>query len=750
MGIAPEASSAVNAEPVGNLHARLEQRIFLPLAQLRRRGRLYLVLDAAVFLCLTLLGGGVVQMLLDWGLNLAVDQRGVLSAFITAVWMWMLYRRLLVPLLRTAVAAGDGPYGWTVGRGAGRYRSLSDRALALAVDRAHPELHDQIAAAVQFARGQVGAADANSPQLVRAVMEEACETASDVRFMAVLNHRRARQRVAELAGLMLGTVVAMAVIPDLAGTWFRRNWLLQEVVWPQQTTITPVGFDEHGRRRVPRGDELGIAATNAGRVPKSVELRWWTNSGRKGNEPMTLVGVSRWEASLGVLSEDVTFRIVGGDERTREYVVVAVDRPRVAHTVARITPPGYTGLASLTIEQQTVLELLAGSTLEIEAELNQPVESARFVGMDGEVGDCARVGPKRLRVSWDAPASGSYFFELTDRDGWTNGRPVRYTLKVVDDLPPVVHLELPDVGASIAPTAELPVEASFEDVYGLGGAALLVQRGDDPPIEVALEGFAPGRREFDVETMLAMGMFGVTPGERVRIWAESSDQDPKGPNVGRSEPVDLRVVTPTEFLAELAGRELELRREFERLISAQRGLTDALERLLPELPEEGVPPAPLGQRLTGLARRQDADAKSCLAMCQRFEQMLGEMRINKVARSGDERRIAERIVGPLERLAAGAMPDASAAMADLRHQINRDVVEALPGWQADILGRMRAVLANMLEWEGYREAVALLQEIIDAQTELRAETIEALQRQVEDILGLEEPLETVPDELPKP
>ncbi len=740
----------MSAEPVDSLQARLEWRIFSPLAQLRGRGRLYLALDGVVIVYLALLGGGLAQLLLDWGLKLGVDQRALLSAFITAFWLWMLYRRLLNPLMRTIVTAGRGAGRYTAGTETRRYSSLSDRSLALAVDRAHPELHDQIAAAVQFARGQVGAAEVNSPQLVRAVMDDACEAASDVHFMAVLNHRRARQRVAELAGLLLATGVAMAVMSDLAGTWFRRNWLLREVPWPQQTYITPIGFDENGHRRVPRGDELEIAATNTGRVPNSVELRWSTDSGRDGSEPMTLVGVSRWEVSLGLLSEDVVFRIVGGDERTREYVVKAVDRPRVVRTSARITPPAYIGLEALTIEQQTVLEMLTGSALDIDAELNQPVESARFVGTAGEVATCRRMGPKRVRVTWELPVSGSYSFELVDRDGWTNRQPVRYTLNVVPDLPPVVHLELPDVGKSITPTAELPVELSFEDTYGLSGVALLVQRGDDPPFDVVLDGFEPGRREFIVEPTLAVGSFGVTPGDRVRVWAEARDEDPRGPNVGRSEPVELRVVTPTDFLAELAGRELELRREFERLISVQRGLTDALERFLPELSEDGVPPAALGQRLAGLARRQDADAKKCLDISCRFEQMLHEMRINKVARTGDERRIGERIVAPLEKLGAGAMPEVSTAIADLRRQINRDVIEALPRWQANILRKMREILANMLEWEGYREAVALLQEIIDAQTEVRTETIEALQRQLEDILGLEEPLEDEPRDVPKP
>ncbi|MFQ5807316.1 MAG: DUF4175 family protein, partial [Phycisphaerae bacterium] len=701
--------------PVDSLQARLAQRIFSPLAQLRRRCRLYLALDGLVRFYLALMGASLAQLLLDWWLKLSVDQRAVLDLVIALFWLMTFYRHLLTPLLRP----------------------LSDRSLALAVDRAHPDFHDQIAAAVQFARGQVGTPDANSPQLVRAVMEDACEAAPRVPFMAVLDHRRAKQRAVELAGLLLTTLFAFFMMPDLTGTWLRRNWLLREVPWPQQTHITPIGFEE-GRRRMPRGEELEIAAVNRDRVPNSVELRWWTASGREGREPMTLIGVDRWEASLGLLLEDVFFRIVGGDERTRQYAVIAVERPRVIRTAVRITPPAYTGLDPVTLQQQTVLEVLQGSALEIDAQLNRPVASARFVGIRGRAAPCSPVGPNRIRVEWNDPVSGSYSFELVDRDGYTNRRPVRYTLKVVPDLPPEVGLELPAVGESITPPAELPIELSFVDTYGLGEVALYVQRADDPPFDVPLAGFVSGRCEFAVETSFAVTSLSAAPGDRVRIWAQASDQDPRGPNVGRTRPVGLRVVSPTDFLAELAGRELQVRREFERLISAQRGVKDALQRLLPELPDEGATPAALAQRLAGLARRQDAHAHSCLNVCRRFEQMLGEMRLNKVARSGDERRIGERIVAPLKKLGSDTMPVVSAVIAETRREVNRARVETLPDQQADILRQMGAILANMLEWEGYREAVALLQEIIAAQTDVRAATVQRLEQQLEAILGLDD------------
>ena len=323
----------------------------------------------------------------------------------------------------------------------------------------------------------------------------------------------------------------------------------------------------------------------------------------------------------------------------------------------------------------------------------------------------------------------------------SNRRPVRYTIKVVPDAPPNVQLELPSVGESITPTAELPARLTIDDNYGLGGVALRVQRGDEPAFDVPLEGFAAGRREFLVETFIAISTFHATPGDHLRVRAEASDLDPSGPNIGRAGPIELRVITPTDFLAELAARELELRREFERLLSAQRGLTDGLERLLPELAGADSPPPALAERFASLARRQDSHAATCLQLRQRFAQILDEMRINKVARSGDERRIGQHIITPLEKLGTSAMPSASARINELRGGAGADLAETLPAAQGEILRQMEAILANMLEWESYREVVVLLQEIIDIQAAVHAATVDNLEQQLDQILGLEEPTE---------
>lgn len=691
----------------------VRERLLQPLAAVRRRARLYLALEGLVRLALLAACCALVQLALDWTLKLSVDQRLVIDGLLLVMLGWFVLLRLVLPLLAP----------------------IDDRLLATALDRVHPEDHDRIATAVQFARGEVGSPESNSPQLIRLVLEEVCDAAPRLAFDRVLNHRRARHRAMELGGFVAVVALGAALLGDVFSTWFQRNWMLREVPWPQRTYIRPEGFDASGVRRAPRGDELRIDATVSGVVPPSTALLWSSASGARGRELMTVVGGRRLSASLGTLEDSLRFQIRGGDEETREYRVVAVDRPQVEKTIVTITPPAYAGQPAATLEQQTLIELLAGSTLEIEAFLNKPVARFAFVGSGGPVGECQAVEPQRIRMRWNEPVSGAYQFELADADGWTTRRPLRFVIKVQSDEPPQVRLKAEGVGEVATPSLEFALELSAKDGYGLGAVALRVQRGEDPPIETPVSGFQAGQREFQSSmTLEPAQLVNAAAGDRIRIWADASDSDPSGPNVGKSEPIDLRIVTVEEFLAEMARRELELRREFEHLISAQRGLKDGLDRLVPDLPA-GTPGAADVSRIIGLARRQDAQAGRCNSVARKFEQLLAEMRTSRVLRPGDDRRISERVAAPLRELGTRLVQTASRTIGELRDGASDARVAAAAAAQNELLRQMRQILSNMLQWEGYQEAIALLQDIIGQQHGLRAETLEAIQAELDAILG---------------
>ncbi len=692
--------------------------ILAPLARLRKKARLYVALDGVERLLVAILGAAAIQFILDRWLKLPLDQRALINVVITFVWLSVLYRRILLRVIQP----------------------ISDGLLAAAVDRANPDLHDKITTAVQFSGGQVGDAGANSPQLVESVIREACESAPKIRFDAVLNHAQAKSSTLRSIGLVVLGLLPLLIIPDIVRTWFQRNWLMQDVPWPQSTYLRPEHYGSGGRRAVPQGDPLEVVAQIDGESPDEIVIEWWTSSGQTGKETMILLsGERRAKVQLGPVGESVHFRLSGGDERTREYIAEPVERPSVVRTTVEIEPPAYTGLPASKLEQQTAIEMLRGSQLLISADLNKPVRSAKFVNPAGAETPCILETADRALVHWADPTPGTYEFKLVDTEGWENSRSVRYVIKVLPDQPPVVKLSLKDVGDAVTPKAEIAFDASFNDVYGLSKTAVFVQRNEDAPVAIPGADLPGKSREWQSEGRISLAGLAVTPGQRVRVWAEAADVDPAGPNVAKSQPVELRVLTPADFLAEMANRELELRQEFERLISEQNGLKAAVEQVLPTLPAVGPTPTQPGQRLAGLARRQEAHAARVLVVERGFDRILAEMRTSRVLRPAEERRISERIVTPLDRIGLEGMPAIAGQISELRRESEQAKAARLPVALSDLARRMKAVLADMLENEGFREAVALLQEIIQQQGDVHSATVDALSREIEAIIGIEEP-----------
>lgn len=719
--------------PLAPADADLRQRLLTPLAHVRQRCRLYLLLSGVRWLGLTLVITGLIQLGLDRWLRLSIDQRAALNVLITLVWLAIIYRKILLPLLRP----------------------LPDHLLARIVDQAYPELRDLFSTAVQLTPARHSARPtlsdsaieeqsiAHSPQLIARVRQEAADAALRVPFLDVLDHRRALQHGGELLALIVLVALAFEFMPKPMGTWFARNWLLQELAWPQATYIWPDGFGSTRTRRMPRGEPVDLTATVRGEVPLHAFVEWWTDSGRRGREGLTLVGETQFAATLGALSEDLHFRIEGGDEHTAAFTIAAVERPRLTGVTAIITPPAYTQLPPVTLEQQTTLELLEGGVLELDAQISKPLRSAAFEHREGGVPgavlayDNTEAGAT-LAVYWQAPISGTYTFALLDQDGLEDRNPVRFIVRVTPDRSPSVQMALPNVGDVVTAAAELPVELDCRDDYGLSAVDLRLQLGDG---EVSATPVLAEQFElvFAARQTVLVADAGVVPGDRLRVWAEAADIAPDGPNRTAAPPRLLRIVTPEEFLVELGRRELILRQEFERLVSAQRQLRVELVRLLDAWPDEMRLPSSAERRLADLSRTQSGQTARCRSVARDYERILAEMRINRVARSQEERRIGQLVIDPLLILADETLPAAAAAVEALRSDAGAAARSAAQQRQDQVLAQMEAILGNMLEWEGYREAVALLEEVISAQDEVREQTLEAMSQQLDHILDLEEP-----------
>ncbi len=418
-----------------------------------------------------------------------------------------------------------------------------------------------------------------------------------------------------------------------------------------------------------------------------------------------------------------------------------VDRPRVTDVVLGIAPPAYTHLEAFELRAgQTVAEALKGSRIRFRVRTNKPVRSAVLVrqssGKEQEVGP-ASPGADGMYLAEDQPDStASYYFRMLDATGLSNisdrSPPVRFSIRLLADKPPRVKMRIRGIGEMITPQAVLPIETDFADSYGLSEATLVhsLGRRDSKPIREPIAGLEPGSRSFVHNLEWPVSSHGASEGDRLTLHAAATDfDDISGPNVGESPPIVLRVVGREELLAELNRREQEYRLEFERLIRQQEELYANLLSLQDKNQQAGAP-AERARRFSQLARLQRDYGGRLNSQRLQFEQILSELRVNQLSSPTVEARLGGGVVEPLTVLSRTRITAAADAIDRLAREDTDESNMAARDLQASVLAEMQKILANMLKWEGFQEAVTLLREVLKMQGNLSEETQQRMEAEI--------------------
>lgn len=694
----------------------LDASLLRRLADVAARMRRYVVVQGVAWVCGFALAAFFLQFLFDYfARGMRWSMRAAMLLTILAAAGYFVWRLILAPL-GTRIGPAD---------------------VANLVERKHPGLSSHLVSAIRFATGEIGSAEANSPAMVASVIRRATESVRHTDFEGVLNPQGARRAGWGIAGMVVLCAAVTLVSPQMVGLWFARNVLLQENPWPRQTRLKVEAKD--GVLIGARGDDIIIMASADGVQPREVDLVFKTSAGDSGRETMVTIGnpdAYRYRYTVKNAQEDMTFHLRGGDDRTEDYSLRLVERPHIEESKMRFTPPSYTQLPPWELgDGQRAAQILPGTDVEIMARTNKPVVTAKLLAGEESTVEVQRNGDW-LRATLRPMDTQTYHFALTDEFGLEDRQPARFPLRVSKDDPPVVRMKLPAVGEMITSEAVLPFELEFTDAYGLAEAEIQYEISREGFVEksIALPDFAPQAQTFTTSLNWPVTAETLVPGERITLRAKAADfDDVSGPNRAQSPPVTLRVVTPDEFLAEMARREQEARMEFEKLIDAQEKVRGDLLSVAEKVRTEVGDSEQLAAELTPLERRQRNIASSVHVIRQQFERILGERRVNRLDTTEERERLGSQIIEPLGQLVTRDMVVAADALRHWKIEAAAETSKVVDGQQAEIIGKMREVLATMVQYEGYQEVVNMLRDILRLQGELNSETRERAQSEADDV-----------------
>jgi hypothetical protein len=346
---------------------------------------------------------------------------------------------------------------------------------------------------------------------------------------------------------------------------------------------------------------------------------------------------------------------------------------------------------------------------------------------------------------------------LEDTDGVTSIEPAQLTINGIVDQPPVVETELRGIGASVTRKAVIPVAGKVIDDYGVVDVHFDFRTDTQEdwqqlPLwnspEENPRDFRLGRGEAEDVERFELLPLDLTIGRKLTLTVYAEDGDVlNGPHFARGERYIFQIVSDEELLSILYGKELNLRRRFEQIITevteTYKDLTlhrSRLENAAQLRAEDLATPndAEVAKQLAAITTAVEVAAERAVHQLLKnhsetrtvedsFREILEQLINNAVHTRPMVERIEDLILRPIEEINAVDFPRADEAMGRFK-LVSRDgqastvhIDECLAAINT-LLSRMARVLDEMKDLVEFHEAVKDLKSIIDLQQNVSDET----------------------------
>ena len=669
----------------------------------------------------------VADIIIDRTFEMDFAQRAILLIVMAAVSIYFLYTKAIKPLLTR----------------------MSDDALIYQVEQKQEGTQEKILAALQLARHTDLAATGASQQLVDATIESGIAKAESIDFSQTLNHKEHSKDLGLLGGgvFLLAALAIGTLLSQFLGTWFSRNIMLTDRQWPQPTYLVIEGAED-GKMLLPLGSkhkQIVTITEDSAVTDVEVDLEIEGTSGSRTIYPMQRTGKldGRQRAFEINVTNEFRFRASSANGVTTGWVEVGyVEPPAVVDLKLNVTLPQYTGLAPEALSGNGPHGVLQGSTLNISASTNKPLESVRLIagGIETKI-PISNSSKQTIEIalpeadSQKELAGGDYELKLIDESGLENVRRSKFAITIKEDNPPKLRADLLGISGLVTPRAIIPVSFQAIDDYGLNQMFFdcrwkIGDEDAETVKQINFNGLPEQRPVVSAKDVgvLQLETLPLLPGMNLRMNVSAEDTHPQTPGVSSSQEFLLRVVSQEELRADLLRREVEQRKAFEQIYQAQLELTAEIEAVAASVPEPGVAlenfHSQRESKMISMIRDQKGVGTSIDRIANRFEEFLVEVKNNRLDEAENElmpsqrieKRFDEKIIRPIRRLDQELIAVATRAMDNCRrvepNQNELDVaVNQTIVIQQQVLESMKKILDAMNNSETFQEILNEMLEV---------------------------------------
>ena len=502
-------------------------------------------------------------------------------------WLFLLpgYGRTILLLVNIATLAVVFYRGWW--RHLERYHPVR---IALQVERQHPDLKSLLVSYVQFGEPAPGS-EHMSPQLIRAVRRLAAIATAPLDFREIVNWRDLARVAVFSAAVVLAAGASSLNWPEFFSTLFYR--LINpaaSIPYPTRTHIDEVT----GNLTVPQGNSVAIEARCSGLAPAGGTLLVRPHEGAWERLVMPSTEQGKYAYRFDQVLRGFQYRVRVGDTATEVYEVRVVPAPHIVRTRARLHFPAYTRWPDKEVDSLQ-LEVPEGTEVTLDLGCDKPLKAAALVMEGGEVRQM-RLGADAMTATFALAVKEStpFHFRWTERDhGFVYDGDVTYFIRVIPDMPPDIEIAAPTEDDKATVEKKLAVHYRANDDYGIAKAAIVYTLNGSAEQRKPLGTFEKPSLDEKVVWTLKETLTGLKEGDTLTFAVEVADNHvgEAGPNITRSRPLRLDIVSHAEYLRYMFEKRERLMREIRALHEEETGASKEVKTLQEEpLPLPAVPP----------------------------------------------------------------------------------------------------------------------------------------------------------------
>ena len=276
------------------------------------------------------------------------------------------------------------------------------------------------------------------------------------------------------------------------------------------------------------------------------------------------------------------------------YNVDVKTPPAITEMQVRVEPPTYTKLP-VRVSDKNLGNILAysGSKVEITAISSKLVKDAYLSFMDGRKTEL-RMREKKLTGGFRITNSGSYHFEVTDKEDLHNQNPIEYQITMLDDRFPLIELIDPGDDLEIPPDAAINLLMEANDDFGFTNLEIRYQIISSVPSlgdsswrsdKISIPG--SNIKYFQKTYLWNFQMLDVGYGDAIKYYITVFDNDRiNGPKQSKTRTFQIRFPTLDQLFSEFDNRQDENLDKTDEIAQDSEELKKKIEEIRRELKRE--------------------------------------------------------------------------------------------------------------------------------------------------------------------